>query len=1085
MDHSAFREALNAYADTLQQNFASHTPAQPEDQLKRPVQNLLAAIGSGIVTRTEATDVELGGRPDIAVDVNRLLTGHIELKAPGMGGNANRYRDARNKVQWKKFQALPNLIYTDGSEWTLYRSGEQVASVRFRDDVTACGPKAISDDDAARLERLLWVFLSWEPIVPTNPRALAELLAPLARMIRQDVVEGLQDPQSGLSQVARDWRTVLFPNADDEQFADAYAQTLTYALLLARFHGATDADPTLAARALDSGHGLLAAALRVLADYRVRSESEVGLGLEVLQRVVNALDLEALESKSPDPWLYFYEDFLAAYDPRLRNNYGVYYTPPAVIGAQVRLVSEVLTKRFGKPLGFAEEGVTVLDPATGTGAYPLAIMQDSLSRVEDAFGPGMRNVYASRLAEQLYAFEILVGPYAVAHLRLTQLVLQEGGELPADGAHVYLTDTLDTPTLRDLEQHGFLYRRLAKELNRAHKVKTDTRVVVGIGNPPYDRQSRTAEEVQRGVELDGGWVRFGDSSDSGETTGILKAFLDPVVEAGQGSHAKNLYNLYVYFWRWTMWKVFEQTGGPGIVSFITASSYLRGPAFLGMREHMRRTFDELWIIDLEGDNLGARKTENVFAIQTPVAIAMGVRYGAPQPEVPATVRYTRITGTRGEKLTQLDAVQALEDLEWQECGTDWHAPFLPVRAGDFFQWPLLTDLFPWQHSGAQFKRTWPIGETADVLQQRWQAFMAVPGSDRAALFRETRDRKISREYTDPLSTQRMPALDTLPVTEPIPPVVRYAYRSFDRQWAIRDARLGDYLRPQLWTTFSDEQVYLTSLLTGVLGRGPAAVVAAHPPDMDHFRGSFGAKHVVPLWRDSAAAVPNITNGLLRLLGEVYGASVTPTEFFAYAYALLASLDYVDTYSEELTIPGPRIPVTRESGLFRRVAEVGQRLIGWHTYGERLCSAAPRGAARNMVSVPMTAEGYPEDFSYDAETCTIRVGTGSFGPVPEAVWDYRVSGYQVIHNWLKNRMKAPSGRTSSPLDQIRPEQWTGQMTQELLELLWLLEATVQAQDEMSELLADVIASDVFLADELPQPSEAERGAPDTSGQVRLF
>lgn len=1083
MDHSAFREALNAYADTLQQNFASYTPAQPEDQLKHPIQNLLAAIGSGIVTRTEATDVELGGRPDIAVDVDQLLTGHIELKAPGMGGNANRYRDARNKAQWKKFQALPNLIYTDGSEWTLYRSGEQVASVRFRDDVTKCGPTAISDDDAARLERLLWVFLSWEPIVPTNPRALAELLAPLAKMIRDDVVDGLQDPESGLSQVARDWRTVLFPNADDEQFADAYAQTLTYALLLARFHGASDSDPTLAARALDSGHGLLAAALRVLADYRVRSE--VGLGLEVLQRVVNALDLEALESKSPDPWLYFYEDFLAAYDPRLRNNYGVYYTPPAVIGAQVRLVSEVLQARFGKELGFAEEGVTVLDPATGTGAYPLAIMQHALTKVEDAFGPGMRNVYASRLAEQLHAFEILVGPYAVAHLRLTQLVLQEGGELPFDGAHVYLTDTLDTPTVRDLEKHGFMYRRLVKELNRAHRVKTDTRVVVGIGNPPYDRQSRTAEDVERGVELHGGWVRFGDAAEGGDAQGILRAFLDPVIEAGEGAHAKNLYNLYVYFWRWIMWKVFEQTGGPGIVSFITASSYLRGPAFLGMREHMRRTFDELWIIDLEGDNLGARRTENVFAIQTPVAIAMGVRHGTPQPDVPATVRYTRITGTRAEKLRSLDAVQGLGDLEWQECGTDWHAPFLPVRAGDYFQWPLLTDLLPWQHSGVQFKRTWPIGETQDLLQRRWQAFMGVPGSDRAALFRETRDRKINREYSDPLSGQRLPALETLPATAPTPPVVRYAYRSFDRQWAIRDPRLGDYLRPQLWTTFSDEQVYLTSYLTEVLGLGPAAVAAAHPPDMHHFRGSFGAKHIVPLWRDAAATLPNIVIGLLEALEANYGEPVEPVGFFAYVYALLATPDYVETYSEELTIPGPRIPITKDRHLFRRASELGRRLIGWHTYGERLCSAAPRGAARNIVSVPMTATDYPEDFSYDPTTCTIQVGTGSFGPVPEAVWDYSVSGYQVVHNWLRSRMKAPSGRTSSPLDQIRPDQWTGQMTQELLELLWLLEATVQAQDEMSGLLAEVIASDVFLADELPQPSEEERGAPDASGQVRLF
>ena len=124
----------------------------------------------------------------------------------------------------------------------------------------------------------------------------------------------------------------------------------------------------------------------------------------------------------------------------------------------------------------------------------------------------------------------------------------------------------------------------------------------------------------------------GSAMNSIDDRPLLADFLKPLEALGWGVHAKNLYNDYVYFWRWALWKVFENKGGPGIVSFITAASYLRGPGFAGMRQVMRQTFDELWIIDLEGDNLGARKTENVFAIQTPVAIAIGVRYGEPQPE---------------------------------------------------------------------------------------------------------------------------------------------------------------------------------------------------------------------------------------------------------------------------------------------------------------------------------------------------------------------------------------------------------------------------------------------------------------------
>lgn len=124
--------------------------------------------------------------------------------------------------------------------------------------------------------------------------------------------------------------------------------------------------------------------------------------------------------------------------------------------------------------------------------------------------------------------------------------------------------------------------------------------------------------------------------------------------------------------------MFESKQGPGIVSFITASSYLTGPGFAGMRQMMRETFDELWVIDLEGDNLGARKTENVFAIQTPVAIAIGARYDAPKLATPADVRYTKITGAQEAKFIRLDSIEKFADLKWKTCPADWTAPILPL-----------------------------------------------------------------------------------------------------------------------------------------------------------------------------------------------------------------------------------------------------------------------------------------------------------------------------------------------------------------------------------------------------------------------
>jgi len=632
--------------------------------------------------------VEDIGRPDIAVEVDRLLCGFVELKAPGTGANVTRFR-GHNRQQWKKFSDLPNLVYTDGNEWSLYRKGERIGTrIVFSGDVTRDGAGAVTEEDAEQLSRLLRDFFSWQPIVPTNPQGLAELLAPLCHLLRDDVMRALENPDSNLSTLARQWRELLFPDADDAQFADAYAQTFTYALLLARLGGQENLATNAAADALQGGHRLLAQALRVLGDPQAREEISTGVAL--LERSITAVNPKELAEEDADPWLYFYEDFLAAYDSDLRKDRGVYYTPVEVVQTQVNLVSELLVNRFGKTRSFADEGVVLLDPAVGTGTYPLAALQHGFDLVADRYGPGRVGATASEMAKNVHAFELLVGPYAVAHLRLSERIIDAGGTLPEDGVHVYLTDTLESPHATPPGRFTLFERELAMEHRRALKVKSDVPVLVCIGNPPYDRQ-QIAPEDETTIRK-GGWVRYGDSGDGSDA--ILRNFLEPAREAGHGVHLKNLYNDYVYFWRWALWKVFESKNppGPGVLSFITASSYLRGPAFVGMREVMRRTFDDLWIIDLEGDNLGARRTENVFNIQTPVAIAVGVRYGDPNLNEPARVHYTKIEGSRDEKLAALNRVQNFNDLSWKGCFTGWQNPLLPEGEGDYFSWPLITDL---------------------------------------------------------------------------------------------------------------------------------------------------------------------------------------------------------------------------------------------------------------------------------------------------------------------------------------------------------------------------------------------------------
>ena len=728
-----------------------------------------------------------------------------------------------------------------------------------------------------------------------------------------------------------------------------------------------------------------------------------------------------------------YDDLLAASDPRLRQDRGIYSTPGELVGAQCRLVARLLDERLGRPLAFADDGVLTLDPGAGSGAYALAALAEGLRRVRRVLGAGAVPERAAAAARNLRGYEILPGPCAVARRRLRAAVRAHGGELPAGGARIEAVDVLARPP---------------------DPADEAAPVLVCLGNPPYHRQQLGPERA--GGERKGGWVRFGLD---GERP-ILEDFLAPARQAGLGVHLKNLYNDYVYFWRWALWRALERRSGPGIVALVTASSYLRGPAFAGMRQAMRAAFDELWLLDLGGDGRGARRSENVFPVRTPVAIAFGVRRAEAHPGEPARVRYARLAGSREAKLAALGRIERFEELDWRDCAEGWAAPFLPVRPRfrkvrpqTYDAWPRLTDLFPRQSSGVQLKRTWPVGETREVLERRWRALVGAPASERAALFWESRDRKMH------WSGSPLAALDAGAAP---PPVVRYGYRSFDRRWLLLDPRLGDYLRPRLWRAHSERQLYLTSLLSKPLGPGPAATVTAQVPDLDHF-SNRGGRDVIPLWLDAAATEPNVAPGLLDRLAHAYGFPLAPEDLFAYAYALLASPAYFERFAEELTEPGPRLPLTGHPDLFRRAGGLGRRLVFLHTWGERFPAAGegpgeiPPGRARCVRPIPGSPDRFPETFSYDAGRETLRVGDGEIAPVAPEIWSFAVSGFRVVCSWLAHRMKGGAGRRSSPLDALRPERWSEETTGELLRLLSLLEATIELFPALERALDEVAAS----------------------------
>ncbi len=801
---------------------AAAVPGEPEAQLTTPVSNLLTALversAIGRLRLIRESRLE-GTRPDFAALLERRgkvhQVGYIELKAPDVVADPSAWT-GRNATQWQKMTSAAEIIVLcNGREARLYRNGQAVGdSARLPFE----NPESW---EARPLIELLRRFVEARPTPVTSVSDLSRRLAVRTADLR-DRLLWLIEQNTEAGKTARggyaSWKQHVHPNASERDFADGVSQVVAYGMVLAALSvTGADADEDghiSVAEARNAVRGIspvMAAAFAPLVDKPVLFAA-VEAELAALETLISAIDARRVNRSADrrgEPWLYFYEDFLSVYDPEERKQAGVYYTPTAIVQAMVRIVDHLLVDRFRKPLGFADKSVVTLDPATGTGTFALAVIDRAAERASVERGPAGAAQAATSLAHNLYAFELLPGPYAVAQLRVSQRLreLQSASTL---SGHVVLTDTLESPL--DPQSSLPLFgdaEVLAAEQNRAKRIKLDQRVTVVIGNPPYRRVERDVEG--RGS---GGWVLSGKVPGRKGKKLENKSLFDDILDVARKetifSHHASLYNLYIYFWRWAIWKAFEAHGdGPGVVAFITGSSWLTGPGFVGLRKLAREVCDEMWVIDLGGDNHGANPEENVFAIETPVAVVIMVRNAASERTRPARVHYRRISGSAQEKLSELQLIATLDDpLEgaWRDGPDDWMAPLTPP-SGDaaWRDLPALADLFPWQQPGCKYGRTWPIATTREALEARWEHFVSAPAAEKPALFVTAK--------TGRSSATKVPGyavLNTLKAGAAAEPIVRYGYRSFDRQWAIHDPRLAALERPALWESRSDSQIFLAS-----------------------------------------------------------------------------------------------------------------------------------------------------------------------------------------------------------------------------------------------------------------------------------
>lgn len=1072
-------------------------PGEPEAQLTTPISNLFTALAenSGLGHLRLIRESRLGGsRPDFAAlharGTKTHQIGYIELKAPDIAVDPTGW-SGRNATQWQKMSAEAEiLLLCNGRIARLYQDGEPIgdsAALPFDD------PHAW---DAQPLLKLLRRFIDARPSPVTSVRDLSRRLAVRTADIR-DRLLWLMEQEGEAGDTARggfaSWQQHVHPHASERDFADGVSQVVAYGMVLAALSvtGAdADADGYISvaeARAAIRGISpVMAAAFAPLVDKPVlfaAVEAELG-ALETLISAIDARRVNRSADRRGEPWLYFYEDFLSVYDPEERKQAGVYYTPTAIVQAMVRIVDHLLVKRFGIQLGFADRSVVTLDPATGTGTFPLAVIDRAAERTVAERGPAGRAQAATSLSHNLFAFELLPGPYAVAQLRLNQR-LRELQSSSALSAHVVLTDTLESPL--DPQPSMPLFgdaEVLAAEQSRAKRIKLEQRVTVVIGNPPYRRVEREIEG--RGS---GGWVVEGKvpgRKGKSQEKSLFDDILDVAKRETIFSHHASLYNLYVYFWRWAIWKAFEAHGdGPGVVAFITGSSWLKGPGFVGLRQLAREVCDEAWVIDLGGDNKGANPEENVFAIETPVAVVVLARTNGKDRKQPARIHYRRVYGTAIEKLVTMQAIADRDDPlagDWQDGPEDWMAPLAP-HTGDtaWHDMPALAELFPWQQPGCKYGRTWPIATTKDALEERWRRFVAAPLDEKPALFVTA---KTGRNIATKVPGYAV--LNTLTAGAESEEIVRYGYRSFDRQWAINDPRLAALERPALWESYSKSQIYFAAPMTAQSSAGPVLTLSEAVPDLHYFNGR-GGKDILPLYRDAAAQQPNLVQGLQGALSERLGISApSPEDIAAYVYALLSATHYQQLFHEALKTPGPRVPMTADAGLWNEAVALGRELLWLHTSAERCTDAAvgrgnriPRmdgiGWQTPVAKMPQTSA----DIRYDKGTQRLRVGDGVITGVRPDVWSYSVSGMEVVKKWLGYRTAKGAGRAASsknPLDRIRATAWPDEWNDELLDLLRVLTRTVELQPVQAELLDRICAGPLIAAHELPKPSALQRKPP---------
>jgi hypothetical protein len=894
---------------------------------------------------------------DFQVRRGERISGYVEAKRPSAdldpvaeSEQVRRYRDT-----------FPNLLLTNFREFRLYRQGEPVR--RAHASALTDGPE--------RLLELLDLFVEFETPPSLSTSILAKRLALRTRLLAEGIAELLESGAPEAADLAgyfEAFSEYLLAGLTRREFADLYAQTLAYGLLAARWQTEGDFDRQTAAESIPASSGLLREVfLNISLD-----DPPAGIAwivdeiVAVLAAAPVRFMLErTLQQRGRDPVLDFYQTFLHSYDPGLRRRRGVYYTPPELVSYVVRSVHRLLASRLGRRDGLADPGVTLLDPAAGTLTFVVEAVRCAVEAVRaEVGGGGVPALLRDHVLRDFHAFELMMAPYAVGHLKMS-LVLEEMGHPLGRGERfpLYLTNALED--VEDLKQSRLPFvAALTQEAREAGRVKKESRITVVMGNPPWSGHSEN-----RGPRIDALPRQAYEAADGRTIAGYYQVDGEPLGER----NPKWLQDDYVKFLRFAQWKIDQ--AGEGIVAFVLSHSFLDNPTFRGLRRSLLETFDEIYLLDLHGSRKKKERSPdgsadaNVFEeVSRGVMIALLVK----KPGLEKRVFRADLWGSRGEKLRWL-AEGDVESTPWREIAPRGpaflFAPRDAVLEEEYRRGVLLTDLFPERSVGIV------TGRDAFAVD-----------TDPAALRRRIHALRSS------------PALIEVPKDTPTWKLAgaMAAVRS-DENWQEGFRRL--LFRPFDWRTifYADSVIerprrqVMRHMLDGPnlglivprqckeeFGALATDVLVAHKAVSAYDINTLFPLYLYPEGRlVSEGPVANLGPESLRLFTERLGEEPPPELVFEYVYAVLYSPPFRRRYAELLRRDFSRIPLPRDRGAFLELSALGAILVDLHLLrSDRLRQPAVR------------FEG--------------GKGRESFQGIDPEVWEYRVGGYQVLDRWLAAR-----------------------------------------------------------------------------------